>query len=127
MTVKSSLKIDRLKRRVDFLRLRKGQRTSTPGFLLQSLPNDVGTVRVGFTVTKKLGNAGTRNRIKRRLNAAVAEIIPTCAQANTDYVLLARPRALTRPYPRLLDDLRRALVDPDYSSPRSSSGKAPRA
>ncbi len=122
-----SLKIARLKRRVDFLRLRAGKRASTPAFLLQHLPNEGGQVRVGFTVTKKLGNAVTRNRIKRRLKAAVAEIMPTCAQAGTDYVLLARPRALTRPYTRLLDDLRKALVDPDHFSPRSSSGKTPRA
>ncbi|MEM9422986.1 MAG: ribonuclease P protein component [Pseudomonadota bacterium] len=109
--------IDRLKKRVDFLRLRRGRRISTPSFLIQYAPNSTDKVRVGFTVTKKLGNAVVRNRIKRRLRAAVDEVFPTCADANTDYVLIARPKALTRPYARLLDDLRRALVDPSSLAP----------
>lgn len=110
------MKVETLKKRVDFLRLRRGVRASTPAFLVQSLPNDLGSLRVGFTVTKKMGNAVIRNRMKRRLRAVAAELLAHHGQAGTDYVFLARPRALTRPYGRMLDDLRAALVDPDNSS-----------
>ena len=91
------------------MRLRRGRRSNAPAFLMQSLPNDAGVVRVGYTVTKKIGNAVRRNRIKRRLRAAAREVIPHHAAPGHDYVLIARPGAAERPYAALLDDLRRAL------------------
>ena len=66
-------------------------------------------MRVGFTVTKKIGNAVQRNRIKRRFRAAAREVLPELAEPGHDYVLIARPAALHRPWAALLDDLRRAL------------------
>ncbi len=68
------------------------------------------TVRVGFTVTRKLGDAVRRNRIRRRLKAAVAEVFPERAAAGHDYVLIARRAALTRDYADILDDVKRALL-----------------
>lgn len=115
-TDRELIRIDRLLHRADFLKARKGRRIHAPAFLIQVIPNrSAGTgefARVGFTVTKKLGNAVTRNRIKRRLRAAVRETFPTTARPGFDYVIIARAAAQTRPYERLLDDLRTALVDP---------------
>lgn len=79
---------------------------------MQVLPNEQNFVRVGLTVTKKLGNAAQRNRIKRRLRAAVRDVFPLHASPGHDYVLLARERALSIPYGALLDELRAALLDP---------------
>ena len=66
-------------------------------------------MRVGYTVTKKLGGAVARNRIKRRLRAAARAVVPDHAAPGHDYVLIARPGAEARAWPALLDDLRRAL------------------
>ena len=107
-----------LKKRSQFLRVAEGRRKwVTPGFVLQILVRDLDaetgeddrSTRVGFTVTKKVGNAVVRNRVKRRLRAAVAEIVPGYAPAGNDYVLIGREKALERPYRSLLSDLKWAL------------------
>ena len=67
-------------------------------------------VRVGFTVTKKVGNAVVRNRIRRRLRAAARAAFPAGAEAGADYVLIARAAAETRAFAELLDDMNRALL-----------------
>ena len=66
--------------------------------------------RVGFTASRKVGNAVARNRAKRRLRAAAQAILPTEARPRTDYVLVARPATLVRPFEALLRDLAAALV-----------------
>lgn len=66
-------------------------------------------LRVGFTVTKRTGNAVVRNRIRRRLKAAVDEVMPEMGRAGWDYVLIGRARALDEPYAIILRDLRYAL------------------
>jgi ribonuclease P protein component len=100
-----------LTRRADFVRLRRGRQKGTPSFLLQSLPNEEGVTRLGITVTKKIGGAVLRNRIKRRFRAAAREVLPAHGAPSTDYVLIARPGAAARPWPALLDDLRGALLE----------------
>ena len=65
--------------------------------------------RVGFVVTKKMGKATVRNRIKRRLRAAVRAVFPLQAKPGFDYVLIARPIAVTRPYEELTADLTKAV------------------
>lgn len=66
--------------------------------------------RIGLTVTKKLGGAVRRNRIRRRLRAAVREVFPQFAEAGCDYVLIARGPAGDRSWGDLLDDVKRALL-----------------
>lgn len=66
--------------------------------------------RFGFTVTKKLGNAVTRNRIRRRLKAAIGELAPAAAKPGYDYVVVARAAAFDRPYADILADLNRAFA-----------------
>ncbi|MFQ5563035.1 MAG: ribonuclease P protein component [Parvularculaceae bacterium] len=101
-----------LKKRADFLRLRRGAKAGTLAFLLVRRFRDDGRaeVRVGLTVTKKLGGAVFRNHIRRRLRAAVREVFPEHAEAGADYVLVARRSAYTRKYAALLDDMKRALL-----------------
>ncbi|MEQ8355769.1 MAG: ribonuclease P protein component [Kiloniellaceae bacterium] len=70
-------------------------------------------VRVGFTVTKKVGNAVVRNRVKRRLRAAAAEVFPLCGRAGTDYVVIGRLGTLTRAYDALKADLEQAVTKLD--------------
>lgn len=106
--------ITRLKRRSDFLQVAAARRKYVaPGLVLQARPRDGGTdglVRIGFTATRKLGGAVVRNRARRRLRAAAQIVLPVAAAAGCDYVLVARAGTLTRPWPLLLEDLRKALL-----------------
>jgi ribonuclease P protein component len=67
-------------------------------------------IRVGFTATRRIGGAVVRNRAKRRLREAARAMFPGLARAGCDYVLIARGGATSRPYPRLLDDVKTALI-----------------
>ena len=102
-----------LKKRAEFLRLRGGARCASPGFVLETKPRPdaapAGGARFGFTVTKALGGAVDRNRIRRRLKAAVVEVAPGNAHAGHDYVLIARGAALRRAFAELKKDLERAF------------------
>jgi ribonuclease P protein component len=101
-----------LKTRTDFLRVAaKGLRAAVPGLILQAAPGPAGAaaVRVGFTATRKLGGAVTRNRAKRRLRAVAAAVLTEHGRAGTDYVLIARAGTVSRPYPALVADLETAL------------------
>ena len=107
----------RLKRRADFLRVAAGRRkVAVPGLVLQAaprpadLPASEPPIRVGFTASRKVGGAVVRNRARRRLRAAVHEVLVEAGQADTDYVLIARAGTVARPYADLVADLRAALV-----------------
>ena len=67
------------------------------------------TARIGYTVSKRVGKAVARNRAKRRLRAAAADVMPATAQPGTDYVLIGRQATLERPYRALKQDLESAL------------------
>ena len=98
--------------RADFLRAAQARRQGTGGFLLQARDraDDSAVVRVGFTASKKIGNAVMRNRAKRRLRALVRDILPDHCRAGWDYVLVARPGAtVSRDFKDLAADLDFAL------------------
>ena len=110
------MRIDTLKKRRDFLRVRAAARHwAAPGLVLQSAPvaaadAEAGLVRVGYTASRRVGNAVARNRAKRRLRAAVAHVMPASAQRGCDYVVIARAGTLTRPFDALIGDLATALA-----------------
>ena len=67
-------------------------------------------IRAGFTATRKIGGAVVRNRAKRRLREAARMILPLHGRAGFDYVFIARGGTTARPWPRLLDDVKSALI-----------------
>ena len=119
-----------LKKRAEFLRVARGRRKSAmPGLVLQAakwrggamtvqgaaegaVEGDRGAndnvIRVGYTASRKVGNAVARNRARRRLRAAVAQVMSQ-AQPGTDYVVIARQGTLKRPFAALTTDLETAL------------------
>lgn len=110
--------VPRLKRRPQFLRVAGTRRKwVAPGLIVQArqrpeddreaVPDD--SVRIGFTVSKKVGNAVERNRARRRLRAAVDEVVPFHAQEGYDFVVIGRAATLKRPYTKLVEDLKTAL------------------
>jgi ribonuclease P protein component len=104
--------MDRLKRRAAFKAVAGGgRRVARQGFVIQSLTAEVQEIasrsreaRFGFTVTRQIGNAVVRNRIRRRLKEAVRQA-RAAANPATDYVLVGRRAALTLPFQRLVTDL----------------------
>jgi ribonuclease P protein component len=103
--------LQRLTRRAEFLTVAAGRRKSVaPGLILQAYPQSAeAALRVGFTASRKVGNAVARNRARRRLRAAAAAVLPAHAAAGHDYVVIARAGTLTRAYGALLDDLAAGL------------------
>lgn len=102
--------MDRLRQRADFLAVANGPRMNSAGFVVQSRARgDDGPVRVGFTVTKKVGTATERNRVRRRLRELVKGLDAVSMRPHSDYVLVGRRAALTRDFATMLDDLRSAL------------------
>lgn len=92
--------------------MRQGKKAQSRSFLMlaRANPENQRAVRLGLTVTRKIGGAVIRNRIRRRLRAAAREVFPENAEAGTDYVLVARKAAYDRNYAALLDDMKRALL-----------------
>ena len=106
-------KIDPLKKRADFLAAARARKAVTPGFVLQGRDRGApgGPVRVGFTASKKVGNAVTRNRAKRRLRALARLVLPAAGRAGWDYVLIARKGETgARDFARMQAELRQALT-----------------
>jgi ribonuclease P protein component len=104
-------KLGRLTRRAEFQRVSRGRRKAAGAFSLQSARREDGEgeglgARVGLTVTKKVGNAVERNRIRRRLKEALRAAGPLEAREGHDYVLMARREALSRAFAALVADLR---------------------
>lgn len=102
----------RLKRRADFLRVAsKGRRVAMPGLVLQALRrDDTATARLGFTVTRKVGNAVVRNRTRRRLKEAARLLLRDQMVDGADLVLIGRDGTRSRTFALLVEDLRRALT-----------------
>jgi len=119
--------IGRLKRRAEFLHVAAARKKwAAPGLILQVCPHTQTTgqpspssdaaetsspaaLRVGFTASRKVGNAVKRNRARRRLKAVVGEVLPRHGLPGYDLVLIARPATVDRPYRDLVNDLTAAL------------------
>jgi ribonuclease P protein component, eubacterial len=108
-------------RRADFLAANRGLRVARPGFVLLARPNDGQGRRLGITVTKKIGNAVVRNRMKRRFRALAREVLPLHGMADTDHVLIGRETGVERDFAALRGELIAAL-----ERARAGKGDPPR-
>ncbi|WP_442947141.1 ribonuclease P protein component [Novosphingobium sp.] len=113
-----SARVETIARRADFLAANRGIRVARPGFVL--LVNPVaradGSQRFGVTVTKKIGNAVARNRMKRRFRALLRECLPAQGIAGADHVLIGRENGIERDFALLRSELAQALA-------RAAAGK----
>lgn len=119
--------VPRLRHRADFKRVSKGLRRTTADFVLQASASEAGEDRLGFTITRKVGTATERNRIRRRLKAAAAGLLPSGPPI--DAVIVARRSCLQRPFAELAAQLvrewsesRRKLSNPKviHSTPKAA-------
>src|SRR5262245_15108065 len=100
-----SVQMERLKRRKDFVAAASGASVSTPGFVVQELRReDGGPARVGFTVSRRVGGAVERNRLRRQLREIVRLSAAAGLKAGSDYVVVARRTALDIPFGKLTVD-----------------------
>ena len=122
--------VARLVKRAQFVAAARGRRINSERLTVQALSRapdgaEVAGLRVGLTLTKKVGHATERNRIRRRLRSAVAEAAWPFAAASLDIVVVGRREALSAPYGSLVDDLARALSV--VARPGAASGSRTRA
>ncbi|WP_240789560.1 ribonuclease P protein component [Pseudooceanicola onchidii] len=106
-----TIEVETMRKRAEFLRAARGRRQGTAGMLVQAIRRDEdGPVRVGFTCSKKVGNAVARNRAKRRLREVARLLLPDHGRAGWDYVLIgSKDRTADRPFEDLKGDLLYAL------------------
>jgi ribonuclease P protein component len=105
--------MERLKKRAEFLRAAKGVRRVEGAITLETCKTPEAVAdspwRIGFTASRKVGNAVARNRAKRRLRAAASQLLPLLGRGGHDYVLVARATTGTRAFDALLADVTAAL------------------
>ena len=98
-----------IRHRADFLAANRGLRVARPGFVLLANPNNGQGKRYGITVTKKIGNAVVRNRIKRRFRELLRDALPDAGIADHDHILIARHSGIEREFGLLREELAIAL------------------
>lgn len=103
--------IQKLTKRAQFLFVRQGARAGRGVVLVEARRRDeAGPIGLGLTASKKVGNAVTRNRARRRLREAARQLLPDHGLAGVDYVLVARQSTPEADWTALLDDLKNALI-----------------
>jgi ribonuclease P protein component len=111
--------MERLRQRADFLAAAGGRKAATAAFVVQALPRGDGdAVRVGFTVSRKVGTAVERNRVRRRLKDVVRRCTPDALRPGHDYVLVGRRAALTLTFEGLIKEFEAALRRLEFQTPR---------
>lgn len=110
---------ERLKRRAEFLHVAaKGRKAPSGGVVVQALAReDAGPARLGFTVTRRVGNAVVRNRTRRRLKEAARLLLRDRPLSGVDLVLIGRDSTRARPFDALIEDVRRALAKAGVALP----------
>jgi ribonuclease P protein component len=98
-----------MRKRADFVAANRGLRVARPGFVLLAHPNGGLGTRYGVTVTKKIGNAVVRNRMKRRFRELLRAALPAAGLADHDHVLIGREGGLERDFALLREELGQAL------------------
>lgn len=122
--------LPRLKRRAEFVRAAKaGLHASGPGMAVQAYRRRSGEepgdcIRVGFTTSKKVGNAVIRNRVRRRLREVAEQVLPAEGKPGHDYVLVGRADAKDRDFQDLLADVRHALAKIERKTAERQNRKA---
>lgn len=115
-----------LTRRADFVAANKGLRNARPGFVLLTRPNGGEGVRYGITVTRKIGNAVVRNRMKRRFRELLRASLPTKALTNHDHVLIGRAGGVERDFATMAEELEKALGRAQEGKGDAPRGRRPR-
>lgn len=115
-----------LTRRADFLAANAGTRNARAGFVLLTRPNDGQGIRFGITVTKKIGNAVVRNRMKRRFRELLRAALPTHGLPDHDHVLIGRAAGIERDFHVMTDELTKALVRAREGKGDPGHGRRPR-
>ena len=100
-----------IKKRSDFLAANRGKRYATPGFVLlvRDRQDDSPAIRLGITITKKVGNAVIRNRMRRRFRALAQEMLAAKGKAGADHILIGRDSGIERDFDALRADMVKAL------------------
>lgn len=115
-----------LTKRADFLAANRGLRNARPGFVLLARPNGGEGIRFGITVTKKIGNAVVRNRMKRRFRELLRAALPQQGLPDHDHVLIGRSGGVERDFQTMADELEKALARARAGQSDPSRGRRPR-
>jgi ribonuclease P protein component len=117
--------MERLRKRADFVAAASGIKIPAANFVLQARERgDLGPIRIGFTVSKKVGNAAERNRVRRRLREMVRLKAAAALRPGHDYVLIGRRAALSAEFSQLTFEYERALARLFGTSPGANSRRA---
>jgi ribonuclease P protein component len=124
-----NLIIERIRKRPEFLAAAQAPSVARGAVVVQrrDRADEDPTIRAGFTATKRVGGSVVRNRARRRLREAARLVLPEAGRAGSDYVFIARGGTTTRPWARLLDDVKSALLrlaadqDPASAQPAATS------